>query len=160
MKVQFMYESKCIEDTQNLAMHLAKLAHPEMLITLDGHLGAGKTAFSQAFAKAMGVEGIVSSPTFTIIKEYEGSTLPLYHMDVYRISLLEADDLGLEEYWYGEGVTLIEWAENIEPLLPEERLAITIEREEDEVRYITLKPSGTAYVQLCYRLLENGVQLR
>lgn len=160
MNVHFMFESRSMDDTAKLARELAKHVHPGMVITLDGDLGAGKTAFSQAFAKAMGVEGIVSSPTFTIIKEYEGTSLPLYHMDVYRISLMEADDLGLEEYWYGDGVSLVEWAENVEPLLPPERLALTIERDEHDTRYITLSPHGTAYVQLCHKLKENGVPIR
>ncbi|MBJ8193242.1 tRNA (adenosine(37)-N6)-threonylcarbamoyltransferase complex ATPase subunit type 1 TsaE, partial [Bacillus cereus] len=87
---------------------LADWIQPGTVIALDGDLGAGKTRFSQALARAIGVPDVVNSPTFTIIKEYEGTTLPFYHMDVYRLSIEEADELGLDDYFFGQGLTVVE----------------------------------------------------
>lgn len=132
-------------DTVRLAGWLAERAEPGTVIALDGDLGAGKTRFSQAFAAALAVEGVVSSPTFTIIKEYESGRLPLYHMDVYRLSPEEADELGLNEYWYGRGVSLVEWASLIPELLPERKLSIRIVREDGERRGFALRGEGLPY---------------
>jgi tRNA threonylcarbamoyladenosine biosynthesis protein TsaE len=149
-------------DTDRLASALGELTEAGAVVTLDGDLGAGKTRFSQAFAKALGVPGVVNSPTFTIIKEYEGR-LPLYHMDVYRLSVEEADELGLDEYFYGAGVTLVEWASLIEELLPPERLELRIERVERPdggsftERVIRLTPYGAVYEGWCRKLNENGM---
>jgi tRNA threonylcarbamoyladenosine biosynthesis protein TsaE len=157
MPLSYTYESQSLDETARLAETLAKHATPGMMITLDGDLGAGKTAFSQYFARSMGVTEVVNSPTFTLIKEYQGELHPLYHMDVYRLSLLEADDLGLDDYFYGDGVTLLEWADKIEALLPDERLEIRMERGEGEHRYFTIYPHGPTYLKLCNLLKENGV---
>lgn len=157
MLVSFTYESRSPEDTAHLAGKIAEHAFAGMLITLDGDLGAGKTAFSKAFAAAIGVKEVVNSPTFTLIKEYQGETFPLYHMDAYRLSLVEADDLGLDDYFYGDGITLLEWADQIEPILPPERLEIRMEREEGDERWIILYPHGEAYLKLCNTLREDGV---
>ncbi|MBW7476480.1 tRNA (adenosine(37)-N6)-threonylcarbamoyltransferase complex ATPase subunit type 1 TsaE [Paenibacillus oenotherae] len=144
------------QDTVVLAELLASWAMPGAVLALDGDLGAGKTRFSQAFAGAIGVKGIVNSPTFTIIKEYEGRVLPLYHMDVYRLSLPEADELGLDEYFYGAGVTIVEWASLIEELLPPERLQIYIEHLGGEARRIAVKGIGAPYAQWCQQLGAKG----
>ncbi|MFD2114839.1 tRNA (adenosine(37)-N6)-threonylcarbamoyltransferase complex ATPase subunit type 1 TsaE [Paenibacillus yanchengensis] len=125
-EIKWQWLSESVEDTERLAGWIASLVEQGTVITLDGDLGAGKTTFSQAFARALGVTEQVSSPTFTIIKEYNGDQLPIYHMDVYRLSIQEADELGLDEYIYGDGITLIEWASIIEPLLPPAKLAIYI----------------------------------
>lgn len=108
------------EETKALARTIARYLKPGDVIALEGDLGAGKTTLAQGIAKALGISGPVDSPTFTIIKEYEG-TLPLYHMDVYRIDSPE-EELGLEEYFYGDGVCLVEWASRVEPLLPDSTL--------------------------------------
>jgi tRNA threonylcarbamoyladenosine biosynthesis protein TsaE len=134
-----------LQDTAELAARLAGLAGPGTVIALDGDLGAGKTAFSQLFAAAIGVGGIVNSPTFTIIKEYEGEHLPFYHMDVYRLSMEEADELGLDDYFYGAGVTIVEWASLIEELLPSNRLSIYIEHLGGESRRFRLTGWGEPY---------------
>jgi tRNA threonylcarbamoyladenosine biosynthesis protein TsaE len=155
----FQYKADSLEQTAELAAFLAKHFQPGTVVTLDGDLGAGKTAFSQAVAKAMGVRGIVNSPTFTIIKEYEGAQLPFYHMDVYRLSLEEADDLGLDEYFYGTGVTLIEWSSLIKELLPANRLSITIEHCGEQSRLFRLTPYGNLYEDWCGQLKENGILL-
>lgn len=156
VSASYAYKADSLEDTVRLAALLARHAGPGTVVTLDGDLGAGKTAFSQAFAKALGVREVVSSPTFTIIKEYQGEQLPFYHMDVYRLSMEEADELGLEEYFYGEGVTLIEWSSLIKELLPEDRLAVTIERTGEQERLFRLTPHGQPYDLWCSQLKENG----
>ncbi|MEC0170575.1 tRNA (adenosine(37)-N6)-threonylcarbamoyltransferase complex ATPase subunit type 1 TsaE [Paenibacillus graminis] len=147
----FIYRSYSLDDTEQLAAELAASAEPGMVIGLDGDLGAGKTAFSQSFARHLGVQGIVSSPTFTIIKEYEGR-LPLYHMDVYRISLQEADELGLDEYFYGQGVCLVEWSRIIADLMPPRHLHIAMETSGPEERLITVTGSGEPYGEVCRAL--------
>jgi len=152
------YVSRSEEDTARLARELAAAAaRPGTVITLDGDLGAGKTAFSRHFAAAIGVEDTVNSPTFTIIKEYEGRTLPLYHMDVYRIGEAEADELGLDEYFFGGGVTLIEWADNIASLLPDERLSIRIEGSGGGERVFQIIPYGAAAEEACNLLKRSGM---
>lgn len=153
----FHYESDGLEATGRLAQALAGRFDAGTVVALDGDLGAGKTAFSKAIAAALGVPGVVNSPTFTIIKEYEGERLPLYHMDVYRLSEAEADELGLDDYFYGEGVTLVEWASLIEPLLPPERLTIYIETTAPTGRRFRLQASGARYLEWCGSLKENGL---
>ena len=106
------------------------MAKPGMVISLTGDLGVGKTVFTQGLAKGLGIEEPVNSPTFTIIQEYEDGRLPFYHFDVYRIGdIEEMDEIGYEDYIYGEGVSLIEWANLIEEILPKERIEIQIEKD-------------------------------
>lgn len=130
-------------ETQAVAEKLATLVKPGTVITLNGDLGAGKTTFTQGFAKGLGVTRNVNSPTFTIMKQYQGR-LPLYHMDVYRLEDT-GDDIGLEEYINGDGVAIIEWSNLIESSLPAERLGIMIERTGDEERQLTFAPVGDTY---------------
>lgn len=153
---QFIYEAEDLNATAKLAAFLAKEVTSGSVIGLDGDLGAGKTAFSKAFAKALGVQELVNSPTFTIIKEYEGR-LPLYHMDVYRLSLDEADELGLDEYFYGQGVTLVEWASIIEDILPEELLRIDVETVSEFGRRFFVYGKGIRYENWIETLQKNGV---
>ncbi|MNO22698.1 tRNA threonylcarbamoyladenosine biosynthesis protein TsaE [compost metagenome] len=153
---QWVYEAEDLQGTEQLAAALAKLALPGTVIALDGDLGAGKTAFSQLFAKHLGVKDTVNSPTFTLIKEYEGR-LPFYHMDVYRLSLDEADELGLDEYFYGDGVTLVEWASLIEELLPQDVLHIYVETVSAIGRRMHIKGQGGTYEAWVSALKENGV---
>jgi tRNA threonylcarbamoyladenosine biosynthesis protein TsaE len=155
--VVYTYISTSVADTNYLARQLADVLVPGNFIALEGDLAAGKTTFSQAFASAIGVLDTVNSPTFTIIKEYEGSRLPFYHMDVYRISLEEAEELGLEDYFYGEGITLVEWASRIQRLLPMDRLDIEIRRTDEHTRVIHIQPYGTSYEEVCSRLGERGI---
>lgn len=150
----FTYRSYSLQDTELLAAAIAAAATAGMVIGLDGDLGAGKTAFSQGFARHLGVKGIVNSPTFTIIKEYDGH-LPLYHMDVYRISLQEADELGLDEYFYGQGVCLVEWSSIITDLMPPRHLHIYMETAGPEERIITITGTGEPYGELCRALIQK-----
>lgn len=153
---QFVYEAQDLNGTEKLAAFLANKAEPGTVIALDGDLGAGKTAFAQLFAKHLNVKDTVNSPTFTLIKEYEGR-LPFYHMDVYRLSQAEADELGLDEYFYGHGVTLVEWASLIEDILPPEILHIYVETVTENKRRMTLIGRGKRYEQWTMILKENGV---
>lgn len=150
----FTYRSYSLQDTDLLAAAVAAASTAGMVIGLDGDLGAGKTAFSQGYARHLGVEGIVNSPTFTIIKEYEGR-LPLYHMDVYRISLQEADELGLDEYFYGQGVCLVEWSSIITELMPPRHLHIYMETAGPEERVITVTGIGELYSGVCLALIQK-----
>src|SRR3954468_2785330 len=96
----YRFQANGLEDTSRLAEHLSSFMNEGAIIALDGDLGAGKTAFSQSVARCLGVVETVNSATFTIIKEYHSRSLPFYHMDVYRITELEAEELGLDEYFY------------------------------------------------------------
>lgn len=120
-------ETASAEETFALGELLGKTCRPGEIYTLDGDLGAGKTVFAQGFARGLGVQGAVSSPTFTILQVYEDGRLPLYHFDAYRIAdVEEMEEIGYEDCFYGEGVCLIEWANLIEEILPESRIRITI----------------------------------
>ena len=116
--------------TRDLGEKLGRAAVPGGLYTLTGDLGTGKTVFTQGFARGLGITEHVNSPPFTIVQEYDGGRLPFYHFDVYRIGdIEEMDEIGYEDYFYGEGVCLIEWAELIEELLPAARTSIRIEKD-------------------------------
>lgn len=143
------------EETAAVGEKLAPLLRAGDVICLNGDLGAGKTRFAQGVARGLGVEGPVTSPTFTLINEYQGR-LPLFHMDVYRLGdPLELEDLGYEEYFYGDGVTLLEWAERAGKLLPAERLDIYLKRrpEGEDLRMITTEPRGERYRRLVEELM-------
>lgn len=120
------YHSNSTKETQNIAKSFAKKLKAGDVITLDGDLGAGKTAFTQGLAIGLGIDDYVNSPTFTIVNCYEGK-IPLYHFDVYRIEECEEMyDIGYDEYVGGDGVAVIEWAEKIEEILPVPRYQIRI----------------------------------
>lgn len=152
----YTYVSNGERETALLAEELAARMESGAVLALDGDLGAGKTRFSQSVARALGVKGVVNSPTFTIIKEYEGDRFPFYHMDVYRLSASEADELGLDDYFYGDGVTIVEWAELIRDLLPPDRLDIRFRHAGERERVIELTPHGERYADWCRQLKENG----
>lgn len=137
-------------ETIELAENLESEKFPNMVICLNGDLGSGKTVFTKGFAGAMGIDEI-TSPTFTIIKEYLGE-LPLYHMDVYRTDG-KIEGLGLEEYFDKGGVTIIEWSEMIEDYLPSERLDINIKITGENSRTIIVTPYGEKYRILCEEAL-------
>ena len=136
-----------LEDTQLFSRRLASFLQPGDVLTLEGDLGAGKTAFTKGLAIGLGIQKNVNSPTFTIIKEYQGD-MPLYHMDVYRLED-SYEDLGFDEYFHGNGVTVVEWAHLIEDQLPNERLNIYIYHQGNDSRKLVIKPMGERYEQLC-----------
>lgn len=118
------------EETFEFGKELGKQAKVGTVICLDGELGVGKTVFTQGFAAGLGIEEPVNSPTFTILQIYEEGRLPLYHFDVYRIEEPEEmDEIGYEDYFYGDGVCLIEWASMISELIPETAIQVTIKKD-------------------------------
>jgi tRNA threonylcarbamoyladenosine biosynthesis protein TsaE len=141
-----------LKDTEKIGKIIADCLEKGTVLCLDGDLGAGKTTLTQFIAREFGVSEYITSPTFTIIKEYEGR-LPFYHMDVYRINS-EDDmyDLGYDEYIYSEGVTIIEWSRKIKGILPEERISIEIERFADYARTMVIYGKGKSYDKLVKEL--------
>ncbi|MEW6727615.1 MAG: tRNA (adenosine(37)-N6)-threonylcarbamoyltransferase complex ATPase subunit type 1 TsaE [Bacillota bacterium] len=140
------------EETRSLGERLGSLLAAGDVLAVQGGLGAGKTTFAQGIGKGLQVRGSVTSPTFTIINEYSGR-LPLYHFDTYRLE--DADEmnfLGYEEYFEGDGVTLIEWADRVAETLPGERLDITVERTGENSRLFRFMPRGQRYEQLVEEL--------
>lgn len=133
-------------DMVELGYKIGLKAFPNMIITMEGDLGAGKTTMTKGIGKALEISRIINSPTFTIMKTYEGK-LDLYHMDVYRINN-ESGDEYLEEYFDLGGVCVIEWANNIDKLLPEERLDINIAIEVDGTRVVSFESDASEYIKL------------
>lgn len=138
------------KETKELAAKLAATLKPGDVLALEGDLGAGKTTFAKGLAKGLGIAEPIDSPTFTIIKEYEGK-FPFYHMDVYRIEEPE-EELGLEEYFFGDGICLVEWASHVKPLLPEETLWLSITVEADGDRRLEFTSSHPRWNSLCKEL--------
>lgn len=136
-------ETRSAEETFALGEKIGKEAKKGEVYTLIGDLGVGKTVFTQGMARGLGITEPVSSPTFTIVQVYEEGRLPFYHFDVYRIGdIEEMDEIGFEDYVYGDGVSLIEWANLIEEILPEKRTEIFIEKDLEngfEFRRITVE---------------------
>lgn len=117
------------EETFALGVKIGENARPGQVYTLNGDLGVGKTVFTQGVAKGLGIDEHVNSPTFTIVQIYEEGRMPFYHFDVYRIGdVSEMDEIGYEDCFYGDGICLIEWAELIEEIIPEDAIAVTIEK--------------------------------
>jgi len=146
--------SKNTEDTYRIGKKLGKLLFPGSIICLNGDLGTGKTAFTQGIGKGLGVSEHVVSPTYTIINEYTSGRIPLYHFDVYRLgSSDEMYELGCDEYFYGDGVTVVEWADSVEDVIPSERLWVTINKlEEPDQREIIMEATGSIYEELLKEL--------
>lgn len=123
-------ETRSAEETFEVGRKIGEEANAGQVFTLIGDLGVGKTVFTQGLAKGLGIEEPISSPTFTIVQVYEDGRLPFYHFDVYRIGdVEEMEEIGYEDYFYGEGVTLIEWSNLIEEILPKQRTEIAIEKD-------------------------------
>ena len=123
-------ETRSAEETYNVGVEIGRKAIKGQVYTMVGDLGVGKTVFTQGMAKGLEIDEAISSPTFTIVQVYDEGRLPFYHFDVYRIGdVSEMDEIGYEDYVYGEGVCLIEWANLIEEILPEHKICITIEKD-------------------------------
>ena len=124
-----IFESNSPEETFKIARQLGKQAKPGEIYCLSGELGVGKTVFSQGFASGLGIAEDINSPTFTILQTYESGKMPLYHFDVYRLGdAWEMEEIGYDDYFFGEGVCLIEWAELILEILPADRKNVRIEK--------------------------------
>lgn len=150
------YLTLSAEETSKIGERLGKLVGIGNIICLSGDLGAGKTAFTKGIAKGLGVVDYVTSPTYTIINEYEGR-LPLYHFDVYRLNdVEEMYELGYEEYFFGDGVVVLEWADIVKEIIPKERLWITILNSKgDDSREIILEATGEAYDKILKGMEQN-----
>ena len=143
------FNSNNRQQTIDIGNKLGKLAKANMIFCMSGDLGAGKTTMTKGIAKGLDIDDVITSPTFTIMKSYNGR-LPLYHLDCYRLEGLN-QDLGFEEYLEDNGLAIIEWSENIKNLI-NECLYINIEYIDDENRIITLVPNGKQYEQLLKEL--------
>ena len=149
--MNYKFTSKSVRDTLMLAENIESEKFPGMVICLNGELGSGKTVFVKGFAASLGIEDNITSPTFTIVKEYVSGEMPLYHMDVYRIG--DNEDFGVEDYLTQDGVCIIEWAELIEDRLPDERLDINFRIVDENTRILVFGPHGEKYEELCNAVL-------
>ena len=152
MELEFISDNR--DETIELGKKLGRLLKAGDIILLIGDLGSGKTVFAKGIAEGMGISGYITSPTFTLVNEHKGK-ITLFHFDLYRlISYEELYDIGYEEYFYGNGVCIIEWPERLGPLLPENRLEVLIKKgiEEDE-RSIYLKSFGKRYEEILKEML-------
>lgn len=150
--MNYKYTSRSEEDTMEIAENIESEKFPGMVICLDGELGSGKTVFVKGFAKALGITETITSPTFSLVKEYPDGEMPLFHMDVYRLDDSN-EDFGLSDYLNQDGVCIIEWPEMIENQLPEERLDIRIKVIDDNTRVLVFTPYGQQYEDLCEAVL-------
>jgi len=139
-------------ETIEIAQNFESEKFENMVICLDGELGSGKTVFTKGFANALGIEENITSPTFSIIKEYLDGEMPLFHMDVYRLDG-NTDGVGIEEYFDKKGVVIIEWAKTIRDILPEDRLEIKFKIADENKRVLIIKPYGQRYEELCEEVL-------
>ncbi len=125
-----IFESLCEKDTFDIGNKLGKQCCSGDIVLLNGDLGVGKTVFTKGFGKGLGIDEPINSPTFTIMQIYEEGRIPLYHFDVYRIAdIEEMDEIGYEDFFFGKGVCLIEWAELIKEILPDNCKSVTIEKD-------------------------------
>ncbi len=140
------------EETQEFGRRLGELAQAGDVFLMTGDLGSGKTCLTQGIARGLGVKEHALSPTFVIMREMHGR-LPLYHVDLYRLDRLEeTEDLGLDDYFYGDGVSVVEWAEKAMGLMPPERILVQIDYVSDTERKMKLKPQGKRYEHLVQQL--------
>jgi len=146
--MNYKLTSKDENDTMEIAENLESEKFPGMLICLRGELGSGKTVFVKGFAHALGISENITSPTFSLVKEYYDGEMPLFHMDVYRLEDSK-EDFGLKDYLNQDAVTIIEWPEMIEDQLPPERLDIKFKIVDDYTRVLIFTPYGEKYEDLC-----------
>ena len=142
-----------LEETKDFGIKLGELLNSGDILCLNGDLGAGKTTLTKSIGIGLGVTDYITSPTFALINEYEGR-IPVYHFDVYRLANVEElYDLGFDDYFYGKGVCIIEWADKIEKLLPKDRIVLDIEKGEDEnSRVINITGYGNSYSRVIKEL--------
>ena len=150
--MNFKYTSRCEQDTLEIAENIESEKFPGMVICLDGELGSGKTVFVKGFAKALGINETITSPTFSLVKEYYEGEMPLFHMEVYRLDE-GADSFGLSDYLNQDGICIIEWPEMVQDQLPDERLDVKIKVIDDDTRVLVFTPYGQQYEELCEAVL-------
>ncbi len=152
MDLEYKITSKSESDTIVLAQNIESEKFNGMVICLNGELGTGKTVFTKGFADALEIDEVITSPTFSIIKEYLSGEMPLYHMDMYRLEG-SIKSTGILDYFDRDGIVIIEWADMIKDYLPEERLDIYFKAIDEETRVIKLEPHGEKYEDLCEDIL-------
>ena len=150
--MDYKFTSHSVEETLELAQNFESEKFPNMVICLNGELGSGKTLFVKGIAQALGIDESITSPTFTIVKEYLNGEMPLYHFDVYRLDG-NTDGVGIEEYFNKNGIVVIEWANTIQDILPAERLEIKFKVIDEDKRVLVITPYGEKYVELCEAVL-------
>ncbi|RLK63903.1 tRNA (adenosine(37)-N6)-threonylcarbamoyltransferase complex ATPase subunit type 1 TsaE [Atopobacter sp. AH10] len=150
-----MWQAKTDEEMRELGKRLGQALTAGDHILLEGDLGVGKTTLTKGIAEALGVTRPLKSPTYTLIREYPEASIPLYHMDMYRITEEEAEILGLEEYYEADAITVIEWPQQIGEWLPDDALTIKVTREEDDTRSLAFSAEGSASQALLHRLEMN-----
>lgn len=150
--MEYKITTRSERETIEIAQNFESEKFPNMIICLDGELGSGKTVFTKGIANALGIDETITSPTFTIIKEYESGEMPLYHMDVYRLDGA-TEGVGIEEYFNKGGIVVIEWAKTIKDILPEERLEIKFKIIDENKRVLIITPYGKKYEELCEAVL-------
>ena len=151
-KMEYKITTYDEKETTTLAENFESEKFPNMVICLIGDLGSGKTVFAKGFAAALGIDEVITSPTFTIVKEYEGGEMPLFHMDVYRLDESNVE-ISFDEYFTKKGITIIEWADLIPENLPNNRLEISIRIINENTRVFVIKPYGKKYEDLCETVL-------
>ncbi len=155
MKRGFDIISHNPDSTRSLGKIIGESAQPGDVLLLEGKLGAGKTCLTQGIALGLGIDDDILSPTFVIMREFKGR-LPLYHMDLYRLDNIEESmDLGLDDYLYGKGLCVLEWAEKVLSILPRKYLMIRINYVSDTGRSFTLEPKGERYEELAEEIIER-----
>ncbi len=153
METEYKYTSHNEQDTMELAQNMESEKFPNMVICLKGELGSGKTVFVKGFAQSLGIEENITSPTFTLVKEYHTGEMPLFHMDVYRLEDGDDGSIGLQDYFTKGGVTIIEWSDLIKDSLPDERLEIKFKVIDEETRVLIFTPYGEQYEDLLSAVL-------
>ncbi|EPI01068.1 hydrolase, P-loop family [Enterococcus faecalis 13-SD-W-01] len=151
-----MIELKDVTETEKLAEVIGEVAEPGDNLVLTGDLGAGKTTLTKGIAKGLGIDQMIKSPTYTIIREYSESRIPLYHMDIYRVAESGAD-LGLDEYFEGDGLSVIEWGNLLGEALPEDCLELILEKSDTDLdkRYVNFRAYGPESQKFESRILEK-----
>ena len=150
--MNYKYTSRNETDTLEIAQNIESEKFPNMVICLNGELGSGKTVFVKGFAQALGITENITSPTFNLVKEYLYGEMPLYHMDVYRLEG-SSDNVGFDDYFNKNGVSIVEWSDLIADILPDERLEIEFKVINENTRLLVFKPFGKKYEDLCDSVL-------
>ena len=150
--MEYKFTSHSEEETLELAQNFESEKFPNMVICLNGELGSGKTLFVKGVAQALGINESITSPTFTIVKEYLEGEMNLYHFDVYRLDG-NTEGVGIEEYFEKNGIVIIEWADTISNILPQERLDIKFKVVGENKRVLIITPYGEKYEELCEAVL-------
>ena len=150
--MDYKYTSRNETDTLEIAQNIESEKFPNMVICLIGELGSGKTVFVKGFAHALGITENITSPTFSLVKEYVNGEMSLYHMDVYRLEG-NSENVGFDDYFNRNGVSIVEWSDLISDILPEERLEIEFKVVNENTRVLVFKPFGKRYEDLCDSVL-------